>query len=60
MEQNNNKRYFATLGGIRVEISKDRAEQIKRLQRLIADQRKQQSDKQKVTENKTTSETSSN
>lgn len=50
MEQNKEKRYFATLGGVRVEITKEKAEQIKRLQKLIAEQRAQQGNKQ-TTEN---------
>lgn len=48
MEDNNNnkKRYFANIAGVRVEISKEKAEQIRRLQRIIKENwARQQADK---------------
>lgn len=38
-QDSNPKRYYATIGGVKVEITKERADQIKRLQSLIRAQR---------------------
>lgn len=46
------KKYYAELGGVRWEITPERAEQIKRLQKLIADQRERKRDAATDTEDK--------
>lgn len=51
MKKKSEKKYFAELGGVRVEITRERAEQIKRLQKLIADQRAKSQDNKQTTEN---------